>query len=68
MADVIASQVLEKAQALHEAVLALGVVVELYMTSSGKNVDDMIYIVNHLFVPIDVMADELLFLVREVAK
>ncbi len=68
MADAIASQVLEKAQALHEAVLALGVVVELYMTSSGKRVDDMTYIVNHLFVPIDVMSDELLCLVREVAK
>jgi hypothetical protein len=66
MADAIASQLLERAQGLRDAVLSLSVVVDLYMTSSMKNIDDMIFIVNYLVIPIDRMSDELLTLIREV--
>jgi hypothetical protein len=66
MADAIASQLLDRAQGLRDAVLALSVVVDLYMSSSMKNIDDMIFIVHHLMVPIDQMSDELLCLLREV--
>lgn len=65
MADAIASHLREKAQALHEAVLALGVVVELYMASSGRNIDDMIFIVNHLYIPIEEMSADIEQLLRE---
>ena len=65
MADAIAAQVREKSQLLHEAVLALGIVVELYMASSDRNIDDMIYIVYHLYIPVEQLTDELAFLIRE---
>lgn len=68
MADVIGAQLLEKAQELHQAVLALGVVVKLYMQSSGQNIDDMIFIVDHLYLPIVDKADELQTLLREAVK
>jgi hypothetical protein len=66
MADAIASQLLDRAQGLRDAVISLSVVVDLYMTSSMKNIDDMIFIVNYLVIPIDRMSDELLGLIREV--
>lgn len=68
MANAIAPHLLEKAQELHQAVLALGLVVDLYMRSSHSNIDDMIYIVHHLFVPIEAMADELNCLLKEAVE
>lgn len=68
MAAAIASQLLDRAQALRDSVLALSVVVDLYMSSSMKNIDDMIFIVDHLMIPIDLMSDELVCLLREVSN
>jgi hypothetical protein len=68
MAAAIASQLLDRSQALRDSVLALSVVVDLYMSSSMKNIDDMIFIVDHLMIPIDLMSDELVCLLREVSN
>lgn len=68
MADVIGAQLHQKAQELHEAVLALGIVIKLYMESSNKNIDDMIFIVDYLYLPIVRQSDELQVLLREAFK
>lgn len=66
MASEIASHALDRAQALHGAVLALNIVVDLYMSSSGKNIDDMIYIVDYLVGPLGDMSEEVVRQLREV--
>lgn len=68
MADVIGAQLHQKAQELHAAVLALGVVIKLYMDSSMQDIDDMIFIVDYLYLPIVEQSDELQSLLREAVK
>lgn len=68
MAEAISSQLQAKTQALHEGILALGIVVELYMSSSMKNIDDMIYIVHYLHSIITALSDEVNTLLREAKK
>lgn len=68
MADAIAPHLSQKSQELHESILALGVVVDLYMRSSNSKIDDMIFIVHHLYSSIEVKSDELNSLLREVVK
>lgn len=68
MADAIASHAVDRAQALHGVVVALKIVVDLYMDSSGQKIDDMIYIVDHLVEPLAGLSEEVLAAVLEVAK
>lgn len=68
MADVIGAQLLKKAQELHAAVLALGIVVNLYMESSQQHIDDMIFIVDHLYLPIVEKSEDLERVIRESMK
>lgn len=65
MASTIASHLREKTQALNEATLALNIVIELYMASSRQNIDDMIYIMNHLIKPVTSLSDDINTLMRE---
>ena len=65
MADAIASHAVDRAQALHQAVLALKTVSDLYMDSSGQNIDNMIYIVDFLVGPIVDLAEEVLYALKE---
>ena len=65
MASVIASQALDRAQGLHAGVLALGVVVDLYLSSSGKNIDDMIFLFDYLVEPLKQQAEDLVKMLRE---
>lgn len=59
MANAIASHIKIKTQELNEAIIALGIVVELYMASSMRDIDDMIFIVNYLYGKIKILSDEL---------
>lgn len=68
MASEIASQALDRAQALHDVVLALGIVVDLYMSSSGKKVDDMIFIMDYFSGPLSELSEDVLRHLREVVN
>lgn len=68
MASEIASQALDRAQALHDVVLALQIVVELYMSSSGKHIDDMIFIMDYLAGPMSELSEDVLRHLREVVN
>jgi hypothetical protein len=65
MASTIASHLREKTQELNEATLALNIVIELYMASSRQNINDMIYIMNHLIKPVTSLSDDINTLMRE---
>ena len=65
MANVIASQALDRAQALHAGVLAMGIVADLYLSSSGKSIDDMIFLFDYLVEPLKEQAEDLVALLRE---
>lgn len=58
MANAIAPQIQKKTQELNEAIIALGIVVDLYMTSSMKNIDDMIFIIDYLYRKIKDLSDD----------
>lgn len=68
MAIEIAAHAVDRAQALHETVLALQIVVDLYMDSSRKDIDDMIFIVDYLVGPLVERSDDLMQAVRKVAE
>lgn len=59
MAKAISPHMKAKTQELNEAIIALGIVVELYMTSSMKDIDDMIFIVNYMYEKIKVLSAEI---------
>lgn len=68
MADVIATQAVDRAQVLHEGILALQIVIKLYMesTTHGHLADETIYVVDHLIEPLVQPAEDLLKMLREV--
>ena len=68
MANEIAAHAVDRAQALYDAVLALKTVSDLYMDSSGQDIDNMIYIVDFLVGPMVDIADEVLATMKEVAE
>lgn len=59
MAKAISPHIKAKTQELSEAIIALGIVVELYMTSSMKDIDDMIFIVNYMYEKIKILSTDL---------
>lgn len=68
MADAIASQLRDRAQALHDGVLAMCVVMDLYLSSSGKSIHDMIFLFDYLVEPLKEQSEALLALVREAGR
>lgn len=67
MADVIASQAVDRAQVLHEGILALQIVIKLYMesTTHGHLADETLYVVDHLIEPLVQPAEDLLKMLKE---
>jgi hypothetical protein len=65
MANVIASHMLEKAQALQTASLVLGTVIGLYMSSSHQKIEDMIFLMDELHRPVALLSDELNTILRQ---
>lgn len=70
MANVIASQAVDRAQVLHEGILALQIVIKLYMDGAiyGQHADETIFVVDHLLEPLVEPAEHLLKMLREVSN
>ncbi|WP_334666534.1 hypothetical protein [Streptomyces cyaneofuscatus] len=68
MASEIASHAFDRAQALHEVVLAIQIVVELYMSSSGKHIDDLIFLMDYFAGPLGELSEEVVLHLREVVN
>lgn len=68
MADVIASQAVDRAQVLNDGILALQIVIKLYMESQthGHLADETLYVVDHLIEPLVQPAEDLLKMLKEV--